>query len=86
MVRTRFTPRRGNRPSNFNINTQCGRYARGKEIAGRTNRGNFKITFLLPQNEWKTVHTKDKKKPNEVREMTVRRYAKYLAKKKRGTY
>ena len=69
----------------LNVNRQCHQYSRGKEMTGKKNRGNFKIKFLLPERNWKTIYTKNST-TGKVREMTVRRYAKYLAKKKHKTY
>ena len=77
MARTRAVARR---PTN--INFQHGSFSRGKEIRGQKNKGNFKIKFML--NRPKEV--KVKHRGRQVREMTVRRCAVYLAKVKRRRY
>ena len=59
-----------------NVNFQQGNFSRGKEIRGRRNKGNFKIKFVLDAPK----EVKVKHKGRQVREMTVRRHAVYLAK------
>ena len=83
MGRTRYGRRGVGGP--LNVNTQLGQYYRCKEIAGKKNRENFKIKFLLPLRDWKTIIAKNSKN-GERRQMTVRRRTKYLAKEKRRTY
>ena len=49
MARTRYGHRGVGGP--LNVNTERGQYSRGKVIAGKNNRRNFKIKFLLPMRD-----------------------------------
>ena len=77
MARTRAVARR---PANFNF--QHGNFSRGKEIRERKNKGNFKIKFMFDGPK----EVKVKHRGRQVREMTVRRRAVYLAKVRRRRY
>ena len=60
------------------INCQWGNFSRGKELRERKNKGNFKIKFVIvAPKEIKVKH-----RGRQVREMTVRRRAVYLAERK----
>ena len=65
-----------------NINFQRGNFSRGKEIRRRKSKGNFKIKFMLDRPK----DVREKHRGRQVREMTVRRRAVYLAKVKRRRY